>query len=182
MQSKNCELGSQALERMDKMSCQRIQPHLLALIEGELKQRKREKVARHVAACPACASAMHSLRQTLRVVQTIDVPEPSPAFWQEFGTALHQRIRREEAAHQGRRHWQLWELFRLPKPALAAVAVSLILVGSLPFLSGHLNQQRIPRMILSGRDEVSLAANLDFLKHLDLLEEVDVLEQLDPSP
>jgi hypothetical protein len=37
-------------------------------------------------------------------------------------------------------------------------------------------------MVLSGGDEVSLAANLDFLKHLDLLEEVDVLEQLDPSP
>jgi len=167
---------------MDKMRCQHIQPHLLALVEGELKQRKHEKVTRHVAACPACASAMRSLRQTLRVVQTIDVPEPSPAFWQEFGTALHQRIRREEAAHQGRRHGQLWGLFRLPKPALAVVAVSLILVCSLPFLGGHLGQQRIPRMVLSGRDEVSLAANLDFLKHLDLLEEVDVLEQLDPSP
>src|SRR5262249_295662 len=57
MQSKNCEPSSRALERMDKMSCQRIQPHLLALIEGELKQRKREQVERHVAACPACASA-----------------------------------------------------------------------------------------------------------------------------
>jgi anti-sigma factor RsiW len=167
---------------MDKMRCQQIQPHLLALIEGELKQRKHAKIARHVAACPACASAMRSLRRTLRVVRTIDVPEPSPAFWQEFGTALHQRIRREEATHQGRRPWQLWELFRLSKPALAALAVSLILVCSLPFLGGHLSQQRIPRMVLSGGDEVSLAADLDFLKHLDLLEEVDVLEQLDTSP
>ena len=164
------------------MRCQRIQPHLLALIEGELKPSKREKVTRHVAACPACASAMRSLRQTLRVVQAIDVPEPSPAFWQEFGTALHQRIRREEAAHQGRRHWQTWERFRLPKPVLAAVAVSLILVGSLPFLRGYLGQQMLPRMILAGGEEASLAADLDFLKHLDLLEEVDVLEQLDPSP
>jgi len=69
-----------------------------------------------------------------------------------------------------------------PKPALAAAAVSLILVGSLPFLGGHLGQHRIPRMVVAGGDEVSLAANLDFLKHLDLLEEVDVLEQFDPSP
>jgi anti-sigma factor RsiW len=167
---------------MDKMSCQRIQPYLLALVEGELKQSKHEKVAKHVAACPACASAMRSLRQTLRVVQTIEVPEPSPAFWQEFGAALHQRIRREETAHQGHHAWQVWERFRLPKPALAAVAVSLMLVCSLPFLGGYLGQQRIPRMVLSGGDEVSLAANLDFLKHLDLLEEVDVLEQLEPSP
>ena len=164
------------------MRCQRIQPHLLALIEGELKQRKREQVARHVAACPACASAMRSLRRTLRVVQAIDVPEPSPAFWQEFGTVLHQRIRREEAAHQGRRRRQIRELFRLPKPALAAVAVSLILVCSLPFLGGHPGQQRVPRMVVAGGDEASLVANLDFLKHLDLLEEVDVLEQFEPSP
>ena len=164
------------------MRCQRIQPHLLALIEDELKPRKREQVARHVAACPACVSAMRSLRQTLRVVQAIDVPEPSPAFWQEFGTTLHQRMRRAEGAHQGRRGWQAWERFRLPKPALAAVAVSLMLVCSLPFLGGYLGQQRMPRMVLSGGDEVSLAANLDFLKHLDLLEEVDVIEQLDPSP
>jgi hypothetical protein len=125
---------------------------------------------------------MRSLRQTLRVVQTIDVPEPSPAFWQEFGTALHQRIRREEAAHREQRGWQIGERFRLPKPALAAVAVSVILVCSLPFLGRYPGQQRIPRMVLSGGDEVSLAANLDFLKHLDLLEEVDLLEQLYPLP
>ena len=164
------------------MRCQRIQPHLLALIEGQLKQKKREKVTRHVAACPACASAMRRLRQTLRVVQTIDVPELSPAFWQEFGTALHQRIRREEAAHQEHRGWQIWERFRLPQPGLAAVAVSFIMLCSLPFLGGYPGQQRIPRMVLSGSDAVSLATNLDFLKHLDLLEEVDVLEQLYPSP
>lgn len=163
------------------MRCQRIQPHLLAFIEGELKQRKHGKVARHVAACPVCASRMRSLRQTLRTVQTFDVPEPSPAFWQEFGTALHQRIRREDTVSRGRR-FQVWEPFRLPRPVLAAVAVSLILVCSLPFLSGHLGQQRIPRLVLSGGEEASLAADLDFLKHLDLLEEVEVLEQLDPSP
>jgi len=123
---------------------------------------------------------MRSLRQTLRTVQTIDVPEPSPAFWQEFGTALHQRLRREDVVY--RRRFQVWELFRLPRPVLAAVAVSLLLVCSLPFLGGHLGQQKIPRLVLSGGDEASLAADLDFLKHLDLLEEVDVLEQLDPSP
>jgi anti-sigma factor RsiW len=164
------------------MRCQHIQPHLLALIEGELTQKKHAKVSRHVAACPACASDMRKLRQTLRVVRTIGVPEPSPAFWQEFGAALHQRIHGDEAAHQRRRHWQILEIFRLPKPALAAVAVSLILAGSLPFLGGHQGQQRLPKMVVAGGDEMSLATNLDFLKHLDLLEEVDVLEQLYPSP
>jgi hypothetical protein len=153
---------------------------LLAFIEGELTQKKDEKVARHVAACPVCASVMRSLRQTLRVIQSIDVSAPSPAFWQEFGTALHQRIRRADTVSHGR-YGQGWERFRLPRPVLAAVAVSLLLVCSLPFLSGYMGQQRMPRLMLSRGEEASLAAELDFLKHLDLLEEVEVLEQLDPA-
>jgi len=115
------------------------------------------------------------------MVQALDVPEPSPVFWEAFGTVLHQRIRQEEVAHSGRRRFDIWDLFLWPKPVLAAVAVSLILVGSLPFLHGHWGQKVTPGIILSGGEEASLAADLDFLKHLDLLEEVDVLEQFDTS-
>ena len=164
------------------MGCQRIQPYLLALIEGELKQRKHEQVARHVAACPACASAMRRLRQTLRVVQTIDVPEPSPAFWEAFGATLHQRIHQAEAMHLGRHRFHIRDLFLLPRPVLAAVAVSLILASSLSFLHGHWGQKAPSRIVITGGGEASLGADLDFLKHLDLLEEVDVLEQFDTAP
>jgi len=69
----------------------------------------------------------------------------------------------------------------LPKPVLAAAAVSLILASSLPFLRGHWGQKATPRIVITGGGEASLAADLDFLKHLDLLEEVDVLEQFDIS-
>ena len=163
------------------MRCRQIQPYLLAFIEGELTQRKRGKVALHVTVCPACASTLRSLQQTLHLVQAIDVPEPSPAFWEAFGTALHQRIRREEASHPQRRRFHVRDLFLLPKPVLAAVAVSLILVGSLSFLRGHLGQRVTPSVVFSGGEEASLAADLDLLKHLDLLEEVDVLEQFDTA-
>jgi len=163
------------------MRCRRIQPHLLAFIEGELTQRKRGKVALHVAACPACASALRGLQQTLHIVQAMDVPEPSSDFWEAFGTALHQRIRRAEAVHSGRQRFPIRDLFLLPKPVLAVAAVSLMLASSLPFLHGHWGQKATPRIILTGGGEASLAADLDFLKHLDLLEEVDVLEQFDTS-
>jgi len=163
------------------MRCRRIQPHLLAFIEGELTQRKRGKVALHVAVCPACASALRGLQQTLHMVQAMDVPEPSPAFWEAFGTTLHQRIRRAEAVHSGRHRFPIRDLFLLPKPVLAAAAVSLILASSLPFLRGHWGQKATTSISITGGGEASLAADLDFLKHLDLLEEVDVLEQFDIS-
>jgi hypothetical protein len=114
---------------------------LLAFIEGELTQRKRGKVALHVAVCPACASALRGLQQTLHMVQTMDVPEPSPAFWEAFGTALHQRIHDAEAVHSGSS--LPGDLFLLPKPVLAAAAVSLILASSLPFLHGTGGRKRL---------------------------------------
>ena len=163
------------------MGCQRIQRYLLALSEGELDQRRRRKVAAHVAACPACASALHGLQQTLHMVRGMDMPEPSAAFWEEFGPALHQRLRREAAAPPERRRWSIRDLFALPRPVLATLAVSLILASSVPFLHWPWGQPAIPSVVLSGGEEASLAADLDLLKHLDLLEDADVLEQLDTA-
>jgi len=163
------------------MRCQRIQPHLLAFIEGELTQRQRGKVVMHVAACPACTSTLRRLHQTLHMVQAMPVPEPSPGFWEAFRTTLHQRIRQEETAHSGRRRFHIKDLLLWPKPVLAAMALSLLLVSSLPFLRGYRGQRAAPSVVLFGGEEASLASELDFLKHLDLLEEVDVLEQFDAS-
>ena len=163
------------------MRCQRIQRYLLALSEGELDPRRRGKVATHVAACPACASALRSLQQTLHMVRSMGVPEPSAAFWDEFGPALHQRLRREAAASPERRRFSVRDLFALPKPVLAAVAVSLILASSLPLMHWHWGQRATPSVVLSRVEEASLTADLDLLKNLDLLEDVDTLEQLDAS-
>lgn len=163
------------------MRCQRIQRYLLALSEGELAPRRRGKVETHVAACPACASALRSLQQTLHLVRGMDMPELSAAFWEEFGPALHQRLRREATVPPERRRFSVWDLFVLPKPVLATVAVSLILASSLPFLRWPWVQQAPPSVVLSGGEEASLAADLDLLKNLDLLEDVDVLEQFDAA-
>ena len=163
------------------MGCRRIQRYLLAFSEGELAPKRRGKVATHVAACPACASALHSLQQTLHLVRDMDVPEPSAAFWEEFGPALHQRIRREAAAQPERRRFRVRDIFVLPRPVLAALALSLILASSLPLVHWHWGQRATPRVVLSRGEEASLIADLDLLKNLDLLEDVDALEQLDAS-
>jgi anti-sigma factor RsiW len=163
------------------MRCRRIQHYLLALSEGELDQRTHGKVATHVAACPACAAALRSLQQTLHMIRDLDMPEPAAAFWEEFVPALHQRIRREAAAQPERRRFRVRDIFVLPKPVLAALAVSLILASSLPLMHWPWGQRALPRVVLSMGEEASLTADLDLLKNLDLLEDVDALEQLDAS-
>ena len=163
------------------MRCRRTQRYLLALSEGELDPRRHGKVATHLAACPTCASVLRSLQQTLHLVRDMDVPEPSAAFWEEFGPALRQRIRREATAAAERRRFSIRDLFVLPKPVLATLAVSLILVSSLPLLPWPWGQRATHSVVLSGAEEASLTADLDLLKNLDLLEDVDTLEQLDAS-
>ena len=163
------------------MRCRQTQRYLLAFSEAELNQRRHGKVAAHVASCLACASALRSLQQTLHLVRGMDMPEPSAAFWEEFGPALHQRLRREATVSPQRRRFNIRDLFVLPKPVLATVAVSLILASSVPFLPWHWGQRATPSIVLSGGEEASLTADLDLLKHLDLLEDVDVLEQFDTS-
>ena len=115
------------------------------------------------------------------MVRDMDVPEPSAAFWEEFGPALHQRLRHEAAAHPERRRFSVRDLFVLPKPVLAAVAMSLILASSLPLMHWPWGHRKPPSVVLSRGEEASLTADLDLLKNLDLLEDVDVLEQFDAS-
>ena len=163
------------------MRCRRTQRYLLAFSGGELDPRRHGKVATHVAACPTCASALRSLQQTLHMVRDMDVPEPSAAFWEEFGPALHQRLRREATVPPQRRRFSVRDVFALPRPVLAALAVSLILASSLPLIRWPWERGAIPNVVLSRAEEASLAADLDLLKNLDLLEDVDALEQLDAS-
>lgn len=161
------------------MRCQRIYPQLLAFLEGELSPSAHGTIAAHLAHCPACRAEVRGLQQTMRLVQALDVPEPGPAFWTTFETTLQQRLRR--AAEPQPWYAPLQALLRIPKPVFAAVAVCLIVVGSLPLLYGPRHPQVLPPVELSSGEETSHAADITFFQYLDLLEEVETLEHLDAS-
>lgn len=161
------------------MSCQQAQKRLMALIEDELNQAERQDVEAHVTACPACATDLQALKQTLHLARIAEVPEPSEEFWAGFVPTLRQRIRVEEATHPARRRPGFLGLFVLQKPTLAALVASLVLVSSFILLQWNRRQEEVPPSALSVVEEMSLAANLDLLRDLELLEDVELLEQLD---
>lgn len=163
------------------MRCQRIHQHLLAFIEGELRPRMHRTVENHLVHCTACRAEVQGLRQTLHLVHTLDVPEPGPEFWQTFATKLQQRLPRETAAAPQRWYAHLRRLWQVPTPVFAAVAVSLILVSSLPLLYGPRSPQGRSPVGLIGGEETQTVTELDFFQYLDLLEEVEALEHLDAA-
>src|SRR5258708_31627248 len=65
---------------------------LVDLAEGA----QPESSARHLAACPQCRARLDDLRAMMSAVAGVDVPEPSPLFWDHFSQRVHDAVASEE--------------------------------------------------------------------------------------
>jgi anti-sigma factor RsiW len=95
---------------------------LVDLAEGT----RPESSAPHLESCDACRRQLAELRAMMAVAADVDVPEPSPLFWDH----LSERVRGTVAAQEPpRRAWldvARWR--RSPMPAWAIAAASVIVV------------------------------------------------------
>ncbi|MGE3536724.1 MAG: anti-sigma factor [Candidatus Tectimicrobiota bacterium] len=162
------------------MRCRRLQRRLLAYLEGELTPQQRQQMAAHLGGCTACSTLLQDMQQTWSLVQETPVVEPEEAYWEALLPTLQQRLRQEKRPSR-RRAFVQWLWHAVPRPALAALATSLLLVSLLPLMRVHWQPSSPPVLVLAGLEEVSGPAEVDFLKHLDLLEEVDVIEDADSA-
>ena len=65
---------------------------LVDLAEGA----RPESSAPHLAACPQCRAQLADVRATMSAVADVDVPEPSPLFWDHFSQRVHDAIAAED--------------------------------------------------------------------------------------
>jgi hypothetical protein len=78
---------------------------------------------RHAAGCVGCARQLDDLRAVLTHAAEVDVPEPSPLFWDHLSARI-----REDIAHEAPGRWARWALPSglRPWPAAAVAAVAAI--------------------------------------------------------
>ncbi len=94
---------------------------LIEVAEGT----RRDSSLPHLASCELCRRQVADLRAVLSAVAAVDVPEPSPLFWDHFSV----RVRDAIAAGQAGSVWRwAWMRFRTPlafaaMPAVLALAV-----------------------------------------------------------
>ena len=96
--------------------------------------------AAHLAACRACAAKVEALRDTLRDVTDVDVPEPSPLFWPGFAARVHEAI---DTAPPERAWWGS------PGFVWATIAVAMLVVAAVVFLP-RTAQEPAPRIAVAG--------------------------------
>ena len=78
----------------------------------------------HAAACPECAARVNALRDTLRDVTAVEVPEPSPLFWTGFAARVNEAIDTAPPAHR----WWGSPRFAWATLAAAALVVAAVLL------------------------------------------------------
>lgn len=117
--------------------CRKCRDLMIEARYGELDAAGRERLERHLAACPACTEASEALRADLELMDGRRRPEPGPAFWDGYWDRLSRRIL-WESIEEGRRPSLPARLagalgrVRLPRWTLqAAGAAAMLLVGVL---------------------------------------------------
>lgn len=117
--------------------CRKCHDLMIEARYGELDAVGRERLGRHLAACPACAAASEALRADLDLMGERRRPEPGQAFWDGYWDRLSRRVLWESIEEGGRpsllgRLASALGRVRLPRWSLqAAGAAALLLVGVL---------------------------------------------------
>jgi hypothetical protein len=101
---------------------------LVDLVDGALAPSRHA----HLEVCNTCRTAEAELRKMLAQAGDVQIPEPSPLFWEHFSARVHEGVRHAEAGEPAR--WFGW--FGNPafvssgKWAIAGAVLTLVLVAA----------------------------------------------------
>ena len=94
---------------------------LIDLAEGA----RAESEAPHLASCEPCRRHLADLRATIAAAADVDVPEPSPLFWDHLSARVREAVANDatNASTSWAARWMSWRLLA-PFGALAAIALA----------------------------------------------------------
>ena len=90
---------------------------IMAAVEGGVDH------ASHLRACDSCRTRVAELRQVLSLASEVDVPEPSPLFWDHFSERVREAVAAEPQPE--RAGWR----FNLAWTASVVGALAIIVIG-----------------------------------------------------
>jgi len=91
---------------------------LIDVAEGK----RAESSATHLAECAVCRLHLAELKAMMSAAADVEVPEPSPLFWDHFSARVHDAVAAEGSP---RRSFWIWPRLTLPAAAVALAALLL---------------------------------------------------------
>jgi anti-sigma factor RsiW len=147
------------------MTCERMEPQLIAYLDGRASARERGEVEQHLSSCTACRARVEEFRGIWSLLDEVPAADPSP--W--FDARLRQRI----AAEPRPQWWQLG----LPQPRLVVATVALC---ALAFWVSSGPRQPLPAPVaaLNEQEEFRMIKNMQVLENYEVLKDFDALNEL----
>jgi hypothetical protein len=140
---------------------------LIDIAEGT----RLESSTSHLATCASCREQLADLREMMAVV-VVDVPEPSPLFWEHLSARVREAAAAEAAPSSA--WWRLrlpWRLAAVMSVAVVVVAVSLTMrtpSRSTNIGAGGVTQGGVPEAgLVLASDDPSLSLLADLAGDLD---------------
>jgi anti-sigma factor RsiW len=116
--------------------CWSIRRVLCAYQDGALGQRRSQRVARHLHACPACQRELLDLQRVTLVLRSLSGPSRPPEYWPWALLRLQEKLR-HQPREPVRSSWLDYLRCSPEAPAQALVPVALVgmaLFGTVTFL------------------------------------------------
>ena len=129
-----------------KWRCALIQRRLPDYPDGDLSTFWKRQVASHLEVCPDCRQEAAELAEVLSLYQAQPLPDPGPAFWQDFQQELHLKLAQVNQTPEPA-PWRL----RLPHYLLGATAMAGIL--ALAIYLGPFSRQSAPLQVTKPQGE-----------------------------
>jgi hypothetical protein len=98
---------------------------LVDLVEGIVSDAPGDSIA-HLASCDRCRDQLAGLRAARAMASEIEVPEPSPLFWDHFSARVREAVANEPPPPDGWWH-RLWSWPGVVAPVSAAAAVIVVI-------------------------------------------------------
>ena len=128
------------------MNCRKAEKLLLRSFDGRLDERGKDRLAAHLAACPACRKVEAEYRSMLGLLKDGRAAEPLPRFWERLEPRL-----REETELVPLLFWERWSLKAIP----VFLALVVLLGGFLFFAPQARELSQSATLLLEDRDPLS---------------------------
>lgn len=76
------------------MTCQDHKDSMMAYLDNELSDEKKQAFEAHLASCPACAAEMEAFKKLKQITDDVALVEPEDRLWQEYWGGVYNRIER----------------------------------------------------------------------------------------
>lgn len=117
----------------------------------------------HLEACVECRQQLEALSAVLSEAKQVEVPEPSPLYWQQLSRRVNETIDAEGAVR-----WPAWLRWQVLVPLGATAMIILALIMAMP------RHDRLPNAEIAVAAEPVLAETDEWLLLADLMGDFDL--------